>query len=119
MKPTYKQMSLLTAMAKDRCQVAYCCDGLEAMKTGFCNTDIAFWAKLAGLTVRSARGVFGTLVKAGWVQLDEDNFRKNPSMSDYWDMSAFTEEGAKVYEENGGEWFEEGYRANSIRLGNQ
>jgi len=111
MKPTNKQMSLLTAMAQDRCQVAYSCDGLEAMKTGFCNTEIGNWAKVAGLTPKSARGVFGTLVQAGWVELDEDNFRSDSSFSDYWDMSAFTKEGVKIYEENGGEWFEDLYRS--------
>ena len=113
MKPTKKQMALMDAMAQDREPDHYQFEGLEAMKTGMCNTNVPTWAKLAGISLGSAKGVFGTLVKAGWIELDEDNFRKNPSFSNYWDMSAFTEEGVKVYEANGGQWYEERYAGNA------
>ena len=110
MKPTKKQMALMDAMAQDREPSHYQFDGIEAMKTGMCNTDVPAWAQLAGISSGSAKGVFGTLVKAGWIELDEDNHDfKTP----YWDMSAFTEEGVKIYEANGGQWYEERYAQNA------
>jgi hypothetical protein len=116
MKPTKKQMALMDAMAQDREIVHYVdCGGLEAMKGGFCNTEIKDWAKVAGLSTKSARGVFASLVKAGWVELDGDNFRNNPSFTDYWDMSAFTQAGIQAYEIGGGGWYEAIYKERAAR----
>ncbi len=106
MKPTKKQMNMLTQMAKWR-DPEHFVDGLEEYKTGFSWTELPTWAANLGLTPKSARGVFATLVKAGWIELDEDNDRTivTPKGQLDWNMSAFTKKGVEVYESNGGEWF--------------
>ena len=106
MKPTKKQMNLLTEIAKDR-DPEHLVDGFEVYKTGFSWTELPTWAANLGISVKSARGVFATLVKSGWIELDEENCHKlNHFSGQYeWNMSAFTEKGVEVYECNGGEWF--------------
>ena len=105
MKPTKKQMNMLNQIAKWR-DPEHFVDGLEEYKTGFSWTELPTWAANLGISEKSARGVFATLVKSGWIELDEENSHKRNHCGQYdWNMSAFTEKGVQIYESNGGEWF--------------